>query len=58
MSDVHIDICEAIESTLCDGLGIEKDQHTYEVAVSIFDTVNLEFSKYFSQIPTVAIPGA
>lgn len=51
MSDVHIDICEAIESTLCDGLGIEKDQHTYEVAVSIFDTVNLEFSKYFSSLP-------
>lgn len=53
MSDVHIDICEAIENTLCNSLGIEKDQHTYEAAVDIFDTVNLEFSKYFSQIPTV-----
>lgn len=39
MSDLHLDICEAIEDVLCDELCLEKCQRTYEIASKIFETI-------------------
>lgn len=47
MPEEHVDICDSIEDVLCKGLGIEPDQHTYEVAVDIFETA---YPKIFHNI--------
>ena len=39
MSDLHIEICETIESTMCEELCMEKCERTYEVATDIFKAI-------------------
>ena len=39
ISDMHIGICEEIENVMCEELGMEKCQRTYELAVLIFDSI-------------------
>jgi len=37
MSDLQIDICEAIEKVLCEKLDMPSCEGTYEIAVDIFN---------------------
>lgn len=39
MSDLQIDICEAIEKVLCEKLDMPSCEGTYEIAVDIFNAV-------------------
>lgn len=36
---MHIEICEKIESKICEEFGLEKCEKTYEIAADIFNMV-------------------
>ena len=39
MSDLHMEICTAIEEKMCEELCIEPCERTYEIACGIFEEV-------------------
>lgn len=39
MSDLHIEICEAVEKILCEELSMESCERTYEIAAQIVEAV-------------------
>ena len=39
MSDLHIEICEAIEDYICEKFGLAECENTYEMAAEIFEIV-------------------
>lgn len=46
MSDLHQDICTAIEEVMCEALNMEPCERTYEIAVDILEAIGTVEAEY------------
>ena len=46
MSDLHMDICTAIEKKMCEELNMEPCERTYEIAVDILEEIGKVEAKF------------